>query len=250
MTNPFKQALAARRRLPGFWLSLCSPTVVEIAAHSGADWLLVDMEHAPADLSQIADQLRAARGGLAEVVVRPPQSEPVITKRLLDIGARNLMFPMIQDAQDAADAVAWTRYPPHGMRGISATVRANGYGRQGDYLQRYADELTVIVQVETPEAVANIAQIAAVPGVDAIFIGPGDLAASMGFAGQGTAPEVRAKIAEAVAAIHAAGLPAGILGYGHDLAQGYFDQGVEFVAVAGDAWLLARQMDGMIAALR
>lgn len=249
--NLLKAGLKNRRKLAGFWLSLCSPVSAEIAALSGADWLLVDMEHSPNDLSQIPDQLRAASVGQAEVIVRPPFSEQVITKRLLDIGARNLMFPMIQTAGDARQAVSWTRYPPHGIRGVSLNARANHYGRKKDYIQTYAGDLTVIVQVETPEAIANIPEIARVEGVDAIFIGPADLAAAMGHVGKSGVPEVRAKILEGLRLIHDAGLPAGILGFGEDAARAYFDDdGFDFVAVAGDTWLLARGMDGLIGALK
>ncbi len=247
---PLRETLTRNSRRLGYWLSLCSPTVTEIAAGSGADWLLVDMEHAPNDLSQISDHLRAAGGapGAAgvEVIVRPPVADQTMTKRLLDIGVRNLMFPMIQTAEDAARAVSWTRYPPQGVRGISATIRANNYARQGDYLATYADALCIIVQVETPEAVNNIPDIAATQGVNAIFIGPGDLAASMGHAGDTMAPDVQAKIAQALDLIHKAGLPAGILGYGDAPAKRYFDMGFEFVAAAGDAWLMAQQMDRMV----
>ena len=236
-----KQSLRLGSRLSGFWLSLCSPTVTEIAAGSGIDWLLLDMEHAPNDLSQITDHLRAAGSANpdAQMIVRMPSSDQTITKRLLDIGVRNLMFPMIQNAEDARRAMSWTRYPPEGLRGISATIRANNYARQSDYLTTYADAQCVIVQVETPEAVAEIPAIAAVPGVDAIFIGPGD-------SGNPMHSDVQDKIREAVTAIHAAGLPAGILGYGADLARRYFDNDIEFVAIAGDAWLLTRQMDALV----
>ncbi|CAN5746683.1 4-hydroxy-2-oxoheptanedioate aldolase [soil metagenome] len=243
--NILKAGLRERRRLAGFWLSLGSPAVAELAAQSGIDWLLIDMEHAPTDLAEVADQLRAAQAGAVGVAVRLPFSEPVIVKRLLDIGAQNLMFPMIGTAEEARAAVSWTRYPPGGIRGISATVRANAYGRQKDYLARYSGEQCVIVQVETPQAMANIPEIAAVEGVDAVFIGPGDLAASMGHAGDPAAPEVQAAIAEGVERIHAAGLPAGILGYGEAAARAYFDLGCEFVAIGGDTWLLARSMDGL-----
>jgi 2-keto-3-deoxy-L-rhamnonate aldolase RhmA len=246
---PFKQLLTRHSRKAGFWLSLCSPTATEIAAGSGIDWLLLDMEHSPNDLSQINDHLRAAQSAPcdtpAELVVRPPVSDQTMTKRLLDIGVHNFMFPMIQTAADAKNAVSWTRYPPQGVRGISATVRANNYGRQSDYLATYADALCVIVQVETAEAVENIPAIAAVSGVDAIFVGPGDLAASMGHAGNPMHKDVQERIAQAIAAIHAAGLPAGILGYGAETARRYFDQRFEFVAIAGDSWLLTRHMDAM-----
>lgn len=243
-----KQTLVRNTRLSGFWLSLCSPTVTEIAAGSGIDWLLLDMEHAPNDLSQIIDHLRAAESvtGNAKLVVRMPVSDQTMTKRLLDIGVRNLMFPMIQTAEDAEQAVSWTRYPPEGLRGISATIRANHYGRDADYLAGYGNTQCVIVQVETPEAVDNIPAIAAVAGVDAIFIGPGDLSAAMGHAGNTMHPDVQDKIRHAVEAIHDAGLPAGILGYGKEVASRYFDSRIEFVAVAGDAWLLTRQMDALV----
>ncbi|WP_354544563.1 aldolase/citrate lyase family protein [Roseovarius sp. MBR-78] len=245
-----KQTLIRNSCKPGFWLSLCAPTATEIAAGSGIDWLLLDMEHSPNDLGQVPDHLRAAQsapgGAAVEIIVRPPAADQTMTKRLLDIGVRNLMFPMIQTAEDAAAAVSWTRYPPEGVRGISATTRANNYGRQADYLDRYVDAQCVIVQVETSEAIDQIPAIAAVPGVDAVFVGPGDLAASMGHAGDPMHAEVQDRIAQAIAAIHAAGLPAGILGYGKDTARRYFDQGFEFVAIAGDAWLLTRQMDTLV----
>lgn len=175
--KPLKQTLRPGSRLSGFWLSLCSPTVTEIAAGSGIDWLLLDMEHAPNDLSQITDHLRAAGSANpdAQMIVRLPSSDQTMTKRLLDIGVRNLMFPMIQTAEAARQAVSWTRYPPEGLRGISATIRANDYARQTDYLSTYAETQCVIVQVETPEAVAEIPAIAAVPGSMRSLSGRGSL---------------------------------------------------------------------------
>ncbi|WP_209427000.1 aldolase/citrate lyase family protein [Pararhodobacter sp. SW119] len=248
--NRLKQGLAQGRRMAGFWLSLDTPAITEMAAHSGIDWLLVDMEHSPTPLSGIGDHLRAAAGAPVETLVRVPQAEPVMVKRLLDLGARSLMFPMIESAEQARQVVGWTRYPPHGIRGISATTRANNYGRDAEYLRRHVADLCVIVQVETPAAVAAIPQIAAVEGVDAVFVGPGDLAAAMGHLGNPAAPEVQALIDRAQAAIAAAGKPAGILGYGAEPARGYFDRGFGFVAIAGDNWLLARQMDALIAAVK
>jgi 4-hydroxy-2-oxoheptanedioate aldolase len=249
-SKTLKKTLLPGSRKAGFWLSICAPTATEIAAGSGIDWLLLDMEHSPNDLSQITDHLRAAGsaigGANVEMIVRPPVADQTMTKRLLDIGVRNLMFPMIQTAADAAHAVSWTRYPPHGVRGFSATMRANNYGRQSDYLATHVDALCVIVQVETSEAVDEIPAIAGVEGVDAIFIGPADLAASMGHAGNPMHSAVQERIAQALKAIHDAGLPAGILGFGHDATKRYFDHGFEFVAMAGDAWLLTRQMDTMV----
>ncbi|WP_128255709.1 HpcH/HpaI aldolase family protein [Falsirhodobacter deserti] len=249
--NPLKAAMAQHRKLPGFWLSLCSPTVTEIAGGSDADWLLLDMEHAPNDLSMIDDQLRAAQAaGGPEPVVRLPVAEPVMTKRLLDIGARSLMFPMIQSADMAAEAVSWTRYPPVGIRGHSGTIRANRYGRQGDYLKTYEEDLCIIVQVESSEAIDEIPKIVAVKGIDAIFIGPGDLASSMGEVGNVGAAAVQEEIRRATAACKAAGMPVGILGYGEDAARRYFEAGIDFVAIAGDSWLLAQAMDRMLQVVR
>ncbi|WP_410216754.1 HpcH/HpaI aldolase family protein [Paracoccus sp. (in: a-proteobacteria)] len=236
--------------MAGLWLSLDSPAVTEMAADSGADWVLIDMEHAPTALSGIPDHLRATRGALAEPIVRVPVAEPVVVKRLLDMGARCLMFPMIENAEDAARAVSFTRYPPQGMRGLSLTTRANGYGRQADYLDCCTQDLFLIVQVETPQAVRAIPEIAQVQGVDAIFIGPADLSAAMGYPGGPNAPEVQSLIDEACAMARAAAIPIGILGFGEDLARGYFARGVSFVAVAGDSWLLARQMDAVLAGVR
>lgn len=248
--NRLKSGLAAGQPMAGIWLSLDAPAATEIAAGSGADWLLIDMEHSPTPLSGIGHHLRAAMAGPVEAVVRVPSAEPVMVKRLLDLGARSLMFPMIDSADDAARAVSYTRYPPDGMRGLSMTTRANNYGRNPDYLRQYADDLCIIVQVETPQALAAIPQIAAVPGVDAIFIGPADLSAAMGHLGGAQHPEPQALIDKARDMAKAAGKPIGILGFGSDLARGYFARGFDFVAVAGDSWLLARQFDALIANVR
>lgn len=248
--NRLKSGFAAKRPQAGLWLSLDAPAATEIAAGSGADWLLIDMEHSPTPLSGIGHHLRAAMAGPAEPIVRVPLAEPVMVKRLLDMGARSLMFPMIDSAEDAARVVSYTRYPPAGMRGLSMTTRANGYGRNPDYLKSCNDDLCLIVQVETPQAVAAIPQIAAVPGVDAVFIGPADLSAAMGHLGAPGHPEAQALIDQGCALAKAAGIPIGILGFGAALAQDYFARGFDFVAVAGDSWLLARQMDALIAGVR
>ncbi|MEO3433573.1 HpcH/HpaI aldolase/citrate lyase family protein [Inquilinus sp. CAU 1745] len=248
--NQFKRRLQQKVPQSGFWLSLSSSSVTEIAAYAGFDWILVDMEHAPNDLSNISDHLRAAKGGTAEVLVRPPFSEPVMVKRLMDIGVRNLMFPMVQSAAEAELAVSWTRYPPHGVRGHSGTTRANGYGRETSYLDSYIDDLCIVVQVETPEAVGRIGEIAAVDGVDAIFIGPGDLAAAMGHVGNVLARDVQEAIAHALGRIHDAGLAGGVLGFGEETARRYFSAGFDFVAAGGDAWLVSRMTTDLAAAVR
>src|SRR6218665_2880259 len=186
-----KRGLAKGKKQPGLWLSLESPHVTEVLAGAGYDWLLLDMEHTCLDTSQGADHPRAAKGGTAELVVRIPWNEPVIVKRLLDAGVRSIMVPFVQGADEARRAVAATRYPPHGIRGVSGNMRANGFSRIKDYGQRYHEEQCIIVQIESPTAVAAIAEIGAVDGVDGIFVGPNDLAANMGLYGQPGAPEVR-----------------------------------------------------------
>lgn len=248
--NRLKSGFAAQKPMAGIWLSLDSPAATEIAAGSGADWLLIDMEHSPTPLSGIGHHLRAAMAGPVEPVVRVPVAEPVMVKRLLDLGARSLMFPMVESAADAARIVSYTRYPQNGMRGLSMTTRANNYGRDPDYLQNFTEDLCLILQVETPQAIAAIPDIAAVPGVDAIFIGPADLGAAMGHLGASSHSDVQSMIDKGCAMARAANKPIGILGFGTEMARNYFARGFDFVAVAGDSWLLARQMDAMIASLK
>ena len=248
--NKFKRALAAREKQVGFWLTLASTTATEIAAGAGFDWLLVDMEHSANELPDVQDHLRAAVGGSAETVVRIPWNEPVIVKRMLDIGARSLMFPYVQTADEARRAVAATRYPPHGIRGFAGAARGSNYGRIKDYAQHIADEICVIVQVETPDAIAAIPDIAAVAGVDGIFIGPNDLAANIGHVGNMFAPQVNAAVRAGMEAINRAGKAAGLLNFREDEARGWFEAGFSFIAVGGDAALMARQTERIVAAFK
>ncbi|HEY0440659.1 MAG TPA: aldolase/citrate lyase family protein [Xanthobacteraceae bacterium] len=248
--NAFKRALHANKKQVGFWLTLASTTATEIAAGAGFDWLLIDMEHSVNELPDVQDHLRAAVGGTAEPVVRIPWNEPVLVKRMLDIGARSLMFPYVQNADEARRAVAATRYPPHGIRGFAGSARGSNYGRIGDYADRIHDEICVIVQVETPEAIAAVPQIAAVDGIDGVFIGPNDLAANMGFLGNMFAPEVKAAVRDGVDKIRAAGKAPGLLNFREDDARALFKSGVVFIAVSGDASLLARQTERVVAAFK
>lgn len=248
--NNFKRALYANKKQVGFWLTLGSTTVTEIAAGAGFDWLLVDMEHSANELPDVQDHLRAAVGGTAEPVVRIPWNESVLVKRMLDIGARSLMFPYVQNADEARRAVAATRYPPAGIRGFAGAARGSNYGRVADYAKRIAEDICVVVQIETPQAVAAIPEIAAVDGVDGVFIGPNDLAANMGHLANAGAPEVKALIGEAIGKIRASGKAAGILNFKEDEARALFASGVSFIAVAGDAALMARQTERIVAAFR
>jgi len=244
--NGFKAGLAAGRPQIGCWLTMASPTVTEVAAGAGFDWLLIDMEHSPNDLNQVVDQLRAANGGTAEPVVRVPWNEPVMVKRLMDQGVRSLMFPYVQSASEARAAVAATRYPPAGMRGIAGTSRATDYGRRRDYAARVGNEVCVIVQIETTEAITAAFEIAAVDGVDGVFIGPNDLAANMGALGMIGAPPVAAAIATGLQAIRGAGKAAGILDFAPSSARARFADGFGFIAVGGDAFALAHAVRGLV----
>jgi 4-hydroxy-2-oxoheptanedioate aldolase len=249
-TNLFKKGLTDGRKQPGLWLTLESPTSTEIVAGSGYDWLLLDMEHTTLDPSQVAEHIRAAKGGTAELAVRIPWNEPIMVKRLLDAGIRTLMFPFVQSADEARAAVASTRYPPHGIRGVSGNMRANGFSRIKDYTQTYHTEQCVIVQLESPKAIAAIEEIGAIDGIDAMFIGPNDLAANMGLFGQPGAPEVRQAIADAVTRIKKTGKAAGMLNFNVAEARDLFKAGCDFVAVGSDTSILARRSEAILAEVK
>ena len=243
--NPFKRALRARRPQIGLWSSLASHLSVEVIAGAGFDWLLLDMEHAPNELPMVHSQLQAAGSGTAQPIVRPPWNDMVVIKRLLDVGVQSLLIPYVQTPQEARDAVAYTRYPPLGVRGFATGPRANNYGRITDYVQTYADELCVLVQVETRQGLDNLEAIAGVDGVDGVFIGPADLAAALGHPGELKHPQVQAAIEDAIRRRVAVGKPAGILTGDEQLARRYLELGCLFVGVGSDLALLARGADAL-----
>ncbi len=243
--NPLKRALRERRRQIGLWSMLASPVATEIAAGSGFDFLVLDMEHAPNELTAIRDQLQAMQAGPAVAVVRPPWNDTVAFKRLLDVGVQNFVVPMVQDADEARRAVAATRYPPRGVRGVAVATRANRFGRVTDYLQRASDEICVHVQIETRAALANLEAIAAVDGVDGLFIGPSDLAADFGQLGNSAALEERHAIDDAITRICATGKAAGILAPVEADARHWLALGATFVAVGSDLGVLARQTEAL-----
>ena len=245
--NHFKHAIAAGKLQLGLWSGLSSNITVEVLANAGFDWLLLDTEHSPNELPMVHAQLQAITRGKTHPIVRIPWNDTVIIKRYLDVGVQTLLIPFVQNAQQAADAVAATRYPPRGVRGYSAAARASDYGRVKDYPKLCEEQLCVLVQIETPEAIANIEAIAAVDGVDGLFIGPGDLASSMGFIGQLTHPEVVAAIEAAVRRILACGKPAGILVGDEKLTRRYIEIGCSYVAVGSDIGILARGAEALAA---
>lgn len=243
--NTFKRALHEGRQQIGLWSHLSSHVTVEILANSGFDWLLLDMEHSPNEFTMIHSQLQAMTGGTAHPIVRPPWNDMVLLKRLLDIGVQTFLIPYIENAEQARAAVSYTRYPPHGLRGYSAAPRASGFGRIKDYPKRCEDELCVLVQIETREALDNIEAIAAVDGIDALFIGPGDLSAALGHIGNPKHPEVVAVIEDAIRRIRACGKPVGILSADHTLAQHYIECGCSYIAVGGDLGLLVQASEAL-----
>ncbi len=244
--NNFKHGLARGELQIGLWCSLCSCIAAEIVSHSGYDWLLLDTEHSPNELPDLLAQLQAVAGGTASAIVRPAWNDMVLIKRVLDIGAQSVLLPYVQNADEAARAVAATRYPPHGVRGVTGSGRASRYGRVADYLARADEELCVLVQAETRIALDNIESIATVPGVDGVFIGPSDLAASLGHIGQPGHSVVQAALKEAVDRLKKAGKPAGILTANEDEATRYIEWGYRFVAVGSDVGLLTKNADALV----
>jgi 4-hydroxy-2-oxoheptanedioate aldolase len=245
--NHLKRALREGRPQIGLWSSLSSHITVEVVAGSGFDWLLLDTEHSPNELTMVHSQLQAMTGGTATAVVRPAWNDAVIFKRLLDIGVQSFLVPWIQDADEARRAVAATRYPPEGIRGVAVAIRANKYGRVKDYVKRVHDELCIMVQIETRTALGNLEAIAAVNGVDGLFIGPSDLAADLGHLGNSAHPDVRQAIDAAIARIRATGKIAGILAPVEADARHWLEIGCLFVAVGSDVGLLARQSEALAA---
>jgi 4-hydroxy-2-oxoheptanedioate aldolase len=238
----------AGRPLAGMWVCSGSPLIAELCAGSGLDWLLVDAEHSPNGLESILAQLLAVHGYPVHTVVRPPVNDTVLIKQYLDLGVQNLLVPMVNSAAEAETAVAATRYPPRGVRGVgSALARASLWNRIPDYLSRASETISLTVQIESEAAVAAVENILAVDGVDAIFLGPSDLAASMGVLGQQEHPEVRAAVERCLAAAKAAGKPAGVNAFNPATARSYLAAGAAFVLVGADVSVLARGSEALAA---
>ncbi len=245
--NAFKQALADGKRQVGLWSALASPNTADILAGAGFDWIVIDGEHGPNDISTLLPQLQAMRGGTAEPVFRVPWNDMVIIKRALDVGARSLLIPFVQNVEEAQRAVAATRYPPLGIRGVSVAPRANDYGRVQNYHKNAHLDTCVLVQLETRVALEQIEGIAAVDGVDGIFIGPSDLAADFGHLGNPKQPDVRAALKDAATRIRGTGKSAGMLTGGLDDVETLIEMGFNFTAVGSDVGILARGAEQLAA---
>ncbi|MFV3126540.1 HpcH/HpaI aldolase family protein [Niveispirillum sp. KHB5.9] len=249
--NPLKRRLAdTSKLLTGTWLMSGAPSTAEAMGHCGFDFLVVDMEHVPIEMSDLANILRAIECTPAQAIVRLAWNDQVLVKRVMDAGARTVMLPFVETAEEARAAVSYTRYPPDGVRGVAAIHRGSRYGRVADYLKRANDEVAVIVQMETPGAVSRAAEIAAVPGVDALFLGPGDLSAAMGLIGQVGHAAVQDKIAEAARLAKQAGKPIGIVGPNPEMVGRFIDYGYSFAAVASDIAMMTGRAVEWQAALR
>ncbi|MDZ4096912.1 MAG: aldolase/citrate lyase family protein [Paracoccaceae bacterium] len=239
-TNPFKAALRAGQQQIGIWCSIPGSGHAESLASCGFDWMLIDTEHTAVDLATVQAMLQAAAPYTTHAAVRPGWNDAVEIKRLLDIGAQTILVPYVQNAAEAEKAVAAVRYPPQGVRGVAGITRASRYGLVPDYTARANAQICLLVQVETAEALHHIEAIAAVDGVDGIFIGPADLAASMGHPGNPGHPAVKTAILDAIARIKAAGKPAGILSLDPAFLKEAVAAGTLFTAVDVDQAILLR----------
>ncbi|EXJ12581.1 MULTISPECIES: 4-hydroxy-2-oxoheptanedioate aldolase [Nitrincola] len=240
--NRFKQGLNSGQPQYGLWLGLPDNSAAEIAAVAGFDWLLIDGEHAPFDLRTIMSHLQALAPYDVAPIVRCVEGNTALIKQLLDIGVQTLLVPMVDSAEQAEQLVKAVRYPPEGIRGLGTSLaRAARWNQIPGYLQKANREICLIVQVETATAMDNLDAILAVEGIDAVFIGPSDLSASMGYVGDAGNPAVVASINQGLNKIRDAGKYAGLLCLDPSLAQNYIKQGANFVGVGVDTLILANE---------
>ena len=245
--NHFKRAIKAGRSQIGLWCSLASNISVEIVAGSGFDWLLLDTEHSPNELNMVYGQLQAVMENKVQPIVRPPWNDQVMIKRFLDAGVQTLLVPMVQTVEEAEQAVASTRYPPRGVRGFASASRSSRFGRVKDYHTRCEEEICVLVQIETKQGLDNLEAIAAVEGVDGLFIGPGDLSDGLGYLGDQGNPAFRPVLEDAMRRIKATGKAPGILTGDEALARRCIELGCLFTAVGADSGILARGSEALVA---
>jgi len=252
VTNRWTRRISDGDPRIGMWVAAGSGYVTEICAGSGIDWLLLDQEHAPNDLRTTLEQLQVLAGYPdVDVLVRPASADPVFIKQLLDIGAQNIIVPMIDGPDEAVAAVAATRYPPHGIRGVgSALARASRWNRISDYLVTADTTVSLTVQVESVAALAQLGDIADVDGVDAVFIGPADLAASLGYLGQPDHPEVVGQIDKAITTVVGLGKSVGVNAFDERRARRCVELGCQFILVGADVTMLARGSEELAARYR
>ena len=254
MNNPFQSLLARTDLCAGYpvgsWIMSASPLVAEAMGHAGFDWCVVDMEHTPLDMMEVVHLLQALSGTAAVPITRVPWNDTVTVKRVLDAGVQTVMFPFIQTPDEARRAVAATKYAPEGVRGMAAMSRGSKFGTVKDYFKVANAGVSVIVQIETPEAMARIEEIASVPGVDSIFMGPGDLSGAMGHVGNLMHPDVVSLMADGVRRCHAAGKPVGTVGGTPEAVATYRSAGFDYIGCASDLGLLMRSCAGVLSTIR
>ena len=248
--NQFKRRLLSGEQQIGLWVTIPDTGVAEAMAGAGFDWLVIDTEHTPIEVSKVQAMLQAVAPYPVSPVVRPVANDTAILKRHLDQGAQTLLVPYVQTVEEARAAAAAVRYAPKGVRGVAGTHRASGYGRVADYHGQADAEICLIVQAETLATLDRLEEIAAVDGVDAVFIGPADLATTMGHPGQAGHPEVKAKVLEAIGRLKAVGTPAGVLTLDADFARECMAAGTTFTAVGVDFTTLVRAVDALAAAFK
>ena len=232
--NSFKRDLLAGKKLIGIWSSLANEITTEALGVAGFDWVVLDGEHSPNNVRTFITQLMALKDSPTAPVVRPSCNNAAEIKLLLDSGFYNFLIPFVESADEAHSAVSATRYPPQGVRGVSVSQRSNRYGTVPDYFKNVNQHICVMVQIESRAGVAAVKDIAAVDGVDCIFVGPSDLAAALGHLGNASHPEVQAAIAQVFADAKAAGKPSGILAPAEADARRYLAMGATFVGVGSD----------------
>jgi len=249
--NAFKRALEERKPQIGFWMGMSDPAVAELLANTGFDWLVIDAEHSPNDPRSVLPLLQAVAPYPVHPVVRPVNGAVEVLKQYLDVGVQTVLVPMVETPEQAAQVVAATRYPPRGVRGVaSATTRASRWSRIEDYFQASDEEMCVLVQVESVKGMHNLSSIAAIEGVDGVFFGPADLAASMGLIGKSTHPKVREAVSKGIATVKRVGKAAGTLTLDEALAREYLALGALFVAVGVDMTVLGKAATALAAAFK
>lgn len=245
-TNQFKARLKSGQHQLGLWNTIGGNTVPELLGGAGFDWVLIDCEHAPVETVEVLPALQAiGANGSSSAVVRPASNDPVLFKRLLDMGAQTLLVPYVQSATEAAAAVSAMRYGPSGIRGMAGMTRATRYGQVEDYYRVAAQELCLVVQIESVEGLKHLEAIALTDGVDAVFIGPSDLSASMGYPGEVDHPDVVAAIHDAMDRLHNLGMPVGLMALDPGRAKAFIERGSAFTAVGVDLVLLAQSVDAL-----
>jgi 2-dehydro-3-deoxyglucarate aldolase/4-hydroxy-2-oxoheptanedioate aldolase len=248
--NRFKERLANKEKLIGSWLMSGSPVISEAMGCIGFDYLVLDMEHVAIDVPQALGIMQAIEATGTPVLTRLPWNDIVMIKKILDAGAQSIMLPFVQNPDEAKRAASYARYPPQGVRGVAGVHRASRWGNVRTYLKDANAEVMVSVQLETIGAVEKIEDIAAVDGIDGLFIGPADLAASLGMLGDMNNARVQELLERGAKFCNKIGKPIGIVAGTPEMAKRYADYGYDHVAVGVDVAMLVSRATEYLAAMR